>query len=376
MSHRTLPRRALVLLPLAIAAACGPRGAAEAGPGFVVDVVASGLAFPWSLAFLPNGDALITEKAGGLRLLRANGTLEPDAIAGGPGNVYAHDQSGLHEVAVDPRFAENGFVYISFAEGNEAANRIALYRARFDGRALVDGQVIFRATPDKRDMGHPSARILFLADETLLLAVGDGFHFRDQAQNLRSHLGKILRLTRDGAAPPDNPFVGRDDALPEIYSYGHRNSLGLALDPRDGTIWQHENGPRGGDELNQLKPGANYGWPLASHGIDYDGTIITPNLEIDGAENPVAVFSPSIAPSGLALYLGDAFPDWQGDFLIGSLAFTHLRRVRVRDNMAVLEEVLLHDRQARIRDVRVGPDGMIYLLTDSDAGEVLRLRPA
>ncbi|GAM98151.1 PQQ-dependent oxidoreductase of gdhB family [alpha proteobacterium U9-1i] len=378
MTQHLVRRRSLVLFPIAAAAAaCAPREAAQGdGPGFAVDVVAGGLNYPWSLAFLPNGDALITEKMGGIRLLRADGTLAPEPVAGGPQNVFQEGQSGLHEVTVDPQFAENGFVYVSFLEGDTTANRIALYKARFDGSALVDGQVIFRATPDKSDMGHPSARILFLPDETLLLAVGDGYDFKEQAQNLRSHLGKILRLTREGAAAADNPFVGRDDALPEIYSYGHRNTLGLALDARDGAIWQHENGPRGGDELNLLKPGANYGWPLASYGIDYDGTIITPNNQIPDAENAVAIFSPSIAPSGMVLYLGDAFPEWQGDFLIGALTGAHLRRVRVRDNIAVLEEVLLHDRLARIRDVRVGPQGHVYLLTDSDAGEVLRVRPA
>jgi glucose/arabinose dehydrogenase len=378
MTKLTFQRRSLVLLPIAAAAAaCAPRETrTAAGPGYTVDVVAGGMNYPWSLAFLPNGDALITEKMGGLRLLRANGTLESEPIAGGPQNVFQEGQCGLHEVCVDPRFAENGFVYVSFVEGTKEANRVALFKARFDGTALVDGQVIFRATPDKHEAAHPSARILFLPDETLLLAVGDGYFYREKAQDLRAHLGKVLRLTRDGAAAPGNPFEGRQDALPEIYSYGHRNSLGLALDTRDGAIWQHENGPRGGDELNLLKPGANYGWPLASYGVNYDGTIVSTEIEIPNAENPVAVFSPSIGPSGMVLYLGDAFPDWQGDFLIGALAGQHLRRVRIRDNIAVLEEVLLHDRAARIRDVRVGPQGHIYLLTDADAGEVLRLRPA
>jgi len=378
MTKLTFQRRSLVLLPVAAAAAaCAPRETRRPeGPGFAVDVVAGGLNYPWSIAFLPNGDALITEKMGGLRLLRASGTLEAEPVAGGPQNVFQEGQCGLHEVTIDPRFAENGFVYVSFVEGAKEANRVALFKARFDGNAFVDGRVIFRATPDKHEAAHPSARILFLPDETLLFAVGDGYFYKEQAQSLRSHMGKILRLTRDGTAAAGNPFEGRDDALPEIYTYGHRNSLGLALDTRDGAIWQHENGPRGGDELNLLKPGANYGWPLASYGIDYDGTIITRNNEIADAENPIAVFSPSIAPSGMTLYLGDAFPDWQGDFLIGSLAFQHLRRVRVRDNIAVLEEVLLHEREARIRDVRVGPQGHVYLVTDSDVGEVLRLRPA
>jgi glucose/arabinose dehydrogenase len=378
MTKLTFQRRSLVLLPLAAAAAaCAPRETRSAdGPGYAVDVVASGLNYPWSIAFLPSGEALITEKMGGLRLLQADGALVAEPVAGGPQNVFQQGQSGLHDVAIDPRFAENQFVYVSFLEGEESANHVALYKARFVDGALVDGQVIFRATPDKNRMGHPSARILFLPDETLLLAVGDGFFFRDQAQNLRSHLGKVLRLTRDGAAAPGNPFEGREDALPEIYSYGHRNTLGLALDSRDGAIWQHENGPRGGDEVNLLKAGANYGWPLATYGINYDATIISPNNMLPDAESPVVVFSPSLAPSGMVVYTADAFPDWQGDLLIGMLNGAHLRRVRVRDNMAVLEEVLLREREARIRDVRVGPEGHLYLLTDSDVGEVLRLWPA
>ncbi len=340
-----------------------------------MDVVARGILFPWSLVFLPGGDALITQLHGGVRLLRANGRLEPQPLAGGPEGALYDGESGLRDIVLDPRFAENRFVYIAFSEGTIEANHLALYRARFDGRALVEGRVLFRATPNKRGSQHPSGRIVFLPDETLLLAVGDGYDYRDAAQNLGSHLGKVLRLNRDGAAPADNPFVAQTGALPEIFTYGHRNTLGLTIDPRDGTIWQHENGPRGGDEMNILQAGRNYGWPRASYGIDYDGTIITPNEEIEGAENPLVVFSPSIAPSGIALYLGEAFPDWRGDFFVGSLAFRHLRRVRIHDNFAVLEEVLLHDREARVRDVRVGPDGFLYLLTDDEAGEVWRLRP-
>lgn len=375
-----LPRRALLVLPLALAAGCGRRtGGAEApngeAPDFAVDVIAQRIPFPWSLAFLPNGDALITQLHGGVRLLRANGRLEAQPLAGGPEGALYDGESGLRDIVLDPQFAENGLVYIAFSEGNIEANHLALYRARFDGEALVDGRVLFRARPDKRGAAHPSGRIAFLPDGTLLLAVGDGYDYRDQAQNLGSHLGKVLRLTREGAAPADNPLIARAGALPEIFTYGHRNTLGLTVDPRDGTIWQHENGPRGGDELNILRAGRNYGWPLASHGIDYDGTIITPNQEMEGGENPIAIFTPSIAPSGIALYLGDAFPAWRGDFFIGSLAFRHLRRVRIRDNIAVLEEVLLHEREARIRDVRVGPDGFLYLLTDDEAGEVWRLRP-
>ncbi|MGE0594842.1 MAG: PQQ-dependent sugar dehydrogenase [Hyphomonadaceae bacterium] len=366
-----LNRRSIVLSLLA-AGACND-AASPSARELRVDVLARGLNAPWSLAFVSPQDILITEKFAGVRRF-AGGALT--AVPGGPANILAQGDSGLLDVALDPQFATNRFVYLSFTEGDVARNRMAIFRGRYGDGAIEDGQVIFRVGIDKEGDGHSGGRMLFLPDETLLITSGEGRTLPQEAQNLGSHLGKTLRLTRDGAPAPDNPFIGREGALPEIYTYGHRNVLGMVLDPRDNSVWQAEMGPRGGDEINRIVAGGNYGWPIATFGTDYDGRMISPDQEAPGVESPVVVFSPSISPSGLAVYAGDAFPDWQGDFLTGSLSAQHLRRVRIRDSMAVLEEVLLRDRQARIRDVRVGPDGLIYALTDSDDGELLRLQPA
>lgn len=338
------------------------------------EVLASGLRLPWSMAFAPNGDMLIIEKAGGLRLFR-DGVLSPNAISGGPDDVMVSADSGLHDIALDPDFAANGQVYIAYASGDEGANRLAVWRARLEGDRLVDGRVIFRATPDKKGPSHPGGRLLFLPDKTLLLTVGDGYDYRDAAQDLSSHLGKILRLDRDGNPPADNPFVGRDGALPEIWTYGHRNPQGLAIDSETGTVWENEHGPRGGDEINRLTAGANYGWPITTNGIDYDGTLVSERAHAPGVVTPHLVWAPSIAPSGLAVYRGGAFVDWNGNFLLGGLASKSLIRAQIDNGGATIHEAerLLGDLGARIRDVRVGPDGSVYLLTDEAEGRLMRI---
>ncbi len=371
--------RAAIAGALLIAACAGgsTRGTApvpaEAGRIFVVDTVANDLRNPWSLAFLPDGGMIVTEKYGGIRHY-PKGSLEYREVAGVPPSLQKAD-GGLLDIALDPRFSENRLVYLAFVEGDSAANHTALFRARLDGDRLADGRVIFRASPDKVGTGHPGGRIVFLPDETLLLTIGDGYDFRDQAQNLGSPLGKIVRLDREGSPPADNPFVDRTDALPTIFSYGHRNSQGLLLDPRDGTVWEHEHGPKGGDEINRLQSGLNYGWPRTSFGVDYSGELISKEQTAKDIEPPVLVWVPSIAPSGFALYLGDAFPDWKGDFFVGGLAEKSLRRIRVREGEVVLQEVLLRDLEARVRDVRNGPDECLYLVIDDAKGSVLRLRP-
>jgi aldose sugar dehydrogenase len=330
---------------------------------------------PWSLAFLPDGEMLVSEKRAGVRLLpRGGGT--PRALAGGPENILSNGDSGLLDITLAPDFADTGELFISFTEGVLGANQLALYRGRYDGAALVGGEVIWRVPTPKQGSGHSGGRIVFLPDDTLLITSGEGYDYRDRAQDLRSCLGKVLRLDREGRAPADNPFAGRDDAAPEVFSYGHRNPLGLIRDPRNGAIWLHEMGPRGGDEMNLITPGSNYGWPRATWGIDYDGTIISADQQAEGVTDPVVIWNPSISPSGLALYQGDAFPDWSGDFFLGALSARHLRRVRIRDGVPLLQEILLHDRETRIRDVREGPDGFLYLLTDLEDGEVWRLRPS
>jgi aldose sugar dehydrogenase len=278
-------------------------------------------------------------------------------------------------VALDPRFRENGVIYLSFSEGDSAANHTALFRARLDDRRLADGRILFRASPDKVGPGHPGGRIVFLPDETLLLTIGDGFDFRDQAQQLDSDLGKIVRLDREGRPAAGNTLADSAGTRPEIYSYGHRNPQGLLVDPRDGAVWEHEHGPKGGDEINRIRPGLNYGWPLTTFGVDYSGELISTKQRTKGVEGPVTVWVPSIAPSGFALYLGDAFPQWSGDFFVGALAERSLHRLRMRNGEVVLQETLLRELEARIRDVRTGPDGYLYLLTDDANGSVLRLRP-
>ncbi len=354
---------------------------ARAGPivqgGAQLERVTGGLQRPWSLAFLPGGDLLVTEKYRGLRVVR-DGALLPGAIAGGPPDVFAEADSGLLDIALDPGFAENRLLYLSFAEGNETANRTAIWRARYQDGRLQDGRVIFRAKPDKAGPGHPGGRLLFLPDGTLLLTVGDGFDYKAAAQDPGSHLGKVLRLTRDGMAPPDNPFVGREGALPEIWTLGHRNPQGLALDPATGTAWAHEHGPRGGDEINRLRAGANYGWPAVTHGIDYDGTLISDRAFAPGFERAAFFWAPSIAPSGLAVYHGAAFPGWDGKLLVGALAAKSVSRMRFdpKVNFFVEEERMFRAYDKRIRDLRVGPDGFIYVLTDEDSGELLRIVPA
>jgi glucose/arabinose dehydrogenase len=341
---------------------------------FEVEEIGPPLAAPWSLAFLPDGSFLVSEKRGGLRRIEAGGRAGP-AMTGGPPNVFSKEDSGLLDVVLDPDFAANRTIYVAFAEGTEESNRTAIWKARLEGDRLVGGRVIFRVSEAKKAPSHPGGRLLFLPDKTLLLAVGDGYDYRDKAQDPESHLGKILRLTRDGKAPSDNPFVGRSGYAPEIWTMGHRNIQGLTLDPATGTIWSHEHGPRGGDEINALTAGSNYGWPAVSSGIDYDGTIITDRAHAPGMAGPRFVWAPSIAPSGLAVYRGAIHPELDGRLLIGALAARSLVQVRIAAKTGLLAEEgrWLRGLKARIRDVRVGPDGRVYLLTDDDRGRLLRL---
>jgi len=340
--------------------------------GLTVETVATGLNVPWSGVVLPDERLLISEKRGSICLIEPGQQPRP---VGTPANILHNGDSGLLGLALDPDFETNGALYAAFTEGDMNANRMAIYRARWTGDALVEDEVIYRVPSDKQGSGHSGGRIAFLDDGTFLVTTGEGYDYRDEAQNLSSCLGKVLRLDRNGAAPADNPFVGRDGAAAEVYTLGHRNPLGIVRDPREGAIWLHEMGPRGGDELNRLSPGANFGWPRTTWGTDYDGTIISPLQQDTGVTDPVVIWNPSISPSGLALYLGDAFPEWRGDFFVGALSGQHLRRVRLRDGVAVLQEILLHDRERRIREVIAAPDGSLYVMTDDEDGEIWRLRP-
>ncbi len=340
---------------------------------FTITEVARGLRNPWSLAFLPNGDMLISERAGRLRIVRG-GQLDPAPIAGVP-KVKAGGQGGLLDVIVDPDFAENQRIYLSYSGGTGSGAGTEVVRARLDDGTLSDAQLLFTAEPKTRGGRHFGSRLVIDRDGYLYISLGDRGDHMDEAQNPKNHLGSIIRLNRDGSVPDDNPFTGSGDAKPEIWSYGHRNVQGMAIHPSSGAIWAHEHGPRGGDEVNIIRRGANYGWPAITYGIDYSGAIISDKTEAPGMEQPVVYWVPSIAPSGMAFYDGDRFPEWRGDLFVGALRGQHLRRLEMDGENVVDQELLLADLGERIRDVRSGPDGFLYVLTDSPRGRLLRLEP-
>lgn len=340
------------------------------------ETIAQGLNTPWDIAWLPNGDVLITERDGHLRLMR-NGQLLENPVSGVP-PVFTNSQAGLFEIAPHPRFAENSWVYLTYADGTKKRNTLKLARARYvpteTGARLEDLLVLFEAKAYRNSAAHYGARFVFLADETLLLTSGEGYAYRHEAQKLNSHFGKILRLTDAGEPAPDNPFIGVSGALPEIWSYGHRNHQGIAL-ASDGTVYSNEHGARGGDEINIIEPGANYGWPLVTWGVDYSGAQISPYTETANTVQPLLYWTPSIAPSSLMYYEGDAFPEWRGLLFSSALATREIRVVDPKEPGAK-QFSLLADLDVRIRDVSVGPDGFIYALTEGEGGgEILRLTP-
>ncbi len=361
------------------------------GERFKVVTVAEGLKNPWSMAWLPNGDMLVTERGGALRIVRG-GKLLPDPVPDVPA-VRALGQGGLQEVAVHPKFAQNHFIYLSYAKprnGNKEGTT-ALLRAKFENDRLVDAKEIFEAKAWNERPGHFGARIAFDRDGFLFMSVGDrmaglggptGFDATNHpAQSLMSHQGKILRLRDDGTVPADNPFVGRSDALPEIWSWGHRNPQGLAVHPDTNQLWATEHGPQGGDELNLIKKGANYGWPIIGYGANYaTGTEIHQSRTREGMEQPKAFWVPSIGISGLLFYTGDKFPNWKGNAFIGGMSgqWRQLVRVSLSGETVANREPLLFG-QYRIRDLRQGPDGFIYLATDSQTTgqmtSIVRLEP-
>jgi glucose/arabinose dehydrogenase len=349
-------------------------GSAASARDYQIETVTDGLSWPWSLSFLPDGRLLVTERGGRLRIIE-DGRLLDEAVEGLP-DVYARSQGGLFEALPHPDFASNGLIYLSYAQGTPEANTTRVARARLDGRTLFDLEVLFTAEPRKNTPVHYGGRMAWLPDRTLVIGLGDGFDFREAAQRRDNHLGSLVRIRDDGSVPDDNPFVGDDDALPEIWSYGHRNVQGLAWDAERAVLWQHEHGPRGGDEINRIEPGGNYGWPIATRGIDYSGAMISPYTERPGMIDPLLVWTPSIAPAGLAVYRGDAFVDWNGDLLLSALAARHLRRIELDGARVVEQHLLLDELGERLRDVRVGPDGLVYVLTDAADGRLLRLSPA
>ena len=348
----------------------------EDGPVRVV-TVATGLEHPWSLAFLPDGRMLATERPGRLRIIGVDGKLS--APVEGVPQVYETGQGGLLDVALDPRFSENRLVYFSYseAEGDVAGTAVArgeLAEGSGGSAELENVQVIFRQQPKVSGPNHWGSRLVFAPDGTLFVTLGERFQ-RDRAQNPNEHLGKLVRINPDGSVPEDNPFVGRDDALPEIYSLGHRNIQGAALHPQTHRLWTVEHGARGGDEINIPEPGKNYGWPIITFGRDYSGLKIGEGTSKPGLELPIYYWDPSIAPSGMIFYTGDRFPAWKGDLFVGALAAKLLARLELDGTRVVHEERLMKDLDERIRDVRQGLDGLIYLLTDASEGRVLRVEP-
>jgi glucose/arabinose dehydrogenase len=366
------PKFLAAFIALALAALTSAHAA-----GYRVETVASGLDHPWSLAFLPDGRMLVTERPGRLRVIEpgpgGRPQLRAEPVAGVPA-VLARGQAGLFDVVPEPSFATTGGLLLSFAHGTPQANHLRVVRARFDGRQLLAVQPVFTSQPAKRDTQHFGGRMAWLPDGTVLIGMGDGNLDRTDAQRLHTHLGKVLRIHPDGRVPADNPFVGRTDARPEIYSIGHRNPQGLAV--VNGVPHAHEHGARGGDELNRLQAGLNYGWPVTTGGIDYTYARITPYRSLPGIESPLLEWTPSIAPAGLAWYDAALFPAWRGSLFVAALKERSVRRVPMAGGQPGAQDVLFTELGERIRDVRVGPEGALYLLTDSPNGRVLRVVPA
>ena len=360
-----------------IAKAADPVYPSSAG-NLLVQTVASGLVAPWALAFLPDGRMLVTERPGRMRIAARNGQLSP-ALANVP-KVFAVGQGGLLDVILDRDFAQNRTIYFSYAEPFSGGGRTALARARLEDSEmprLTDLKVVYRQHGPPSQGNHFGSRIVQAIDGTLFVTNGEHFTDRDMAQTFDNDLGKIVRITPDGTAPSDNPFVNKPGARPEIWSYGHRNPQGLAINPADGKLWEQEHGARCGDEINIIEKGHNYGWPRVSYGVNYDGTPVgTGKAKMEGVDDPRWHWTPSIAPSGMAFYTGDLFPAWKGSLFNGALKSQLLSRLELKGDTVVREERLLQGLHERIRDVRQGPDGALYLLTDSTSGRILRVAPA
>jgi glucose/arabinose dehydrogenase len=339
-----------------------------------VDTVASGLDHPWSLQFLPDGNMLVTERPGRMRIVSRDGKL--GAPLGGVPKPYVGGQAGLLDVALDREFSRNHTIYFCYtADRSGNANVARALLVANETPHLDDEKTIFHQVGPGGANNH-GCRIAQAPDGKLFVTLGDHFGPRDAAQDLSTDNGKIVRIGPDGSIPQDNPFVGRASVRSEIWSYGHRNPQGLTFHPTTGALWEQEHGPRGGDEVNIIKKGANYGWPVIGYGIDYNGAKIHDATSKTGMEQPLKYWVPSIAPSGMAFYQGDLFPAWRGHLFVGALAGEMLVRLTIDGENVLGEERLLHSLRERIRDVRTGPDGALYLLTDNSAGRILRVTPA
>ena len=353
--------------------------------GVQISTVMTGLDHPWGMAWLPDGAMLITERSG--QLWHVTEGNAPIAITGLP-DLLVRGQGGLLDIAIHPQFEQNAWIYLSYSSGTKQANHTRVVRAKLREQQLQEAEVVFQVSQLKSGTQHFGSRLTWLPDQTLLISIGDGGNppvsldgevIRLQAQNLDSHLGKVIRIKDDGSIPSDNPFVTApfEDAVaadPLVWSYGHRNIQGLAYDPITNQVWASEHGARGGDEINRVEPGQNYGWPLVTHSREYSGGEISPHQSLPGMVDPLVIWTPSIAPSGLMVYRGDRFPQWQGNVLAGGLVSREIQRFEVDDTGAIVGQHFIPIGQ-RVREIKQGPDGLIYLLTDEDNGQLLRLEP-
>lgn len=340
---------------------------------YEIETIAQGLNFPWSLAFLPNGDLLVTERTGQIRVVSQGKLSKP--LSGLPKNVYAKGQGGMLDVVLHPNYATNGWLYLSYSVGSDEQNALQVMRAKLSHNQLNQQQVLFTVSPFKDTPVHFAGRMAFLPDNTLLVTSGDGFDYREDAQRLNNQLGKVLRMNDDGSIPSNNPFLSEDSTLLSnyVFTYGHRNAQGILFDSKRGVVFSNEHGPDGGDELNVIQAGVNYGWPVITYGRDYIGGRISPFVEYPNMQQPIVNWTPSIAPSGMAVHEGEMFKALNGDLLVSVLKFKEVRWLKMQGMKVVAQKSLFKELGQRIRDVRVHADGSIYLLTDSEQGQILRV---
>jgi glucose/arabinose dehydrogenase len=356
------------LLTLAIST-----GSLSAQASYSLETVAENLNFPWSIAFTPEGDYLVAMRSGVVRRISAGGEVSP-ALEGLPAS-YVLSQGGYFDITLDPGFTDNQRIYLSFAYGTPELNGTRIVTGRLNGNRVENVTPIFTVSPLKDTAVHYGGKMLFLSDGTLVMTTGDGFEYREAAQDTFNLMGKIIRINSDGSIPADNPYASNGLGNAAVWSYGHRNPQGLVLDKMSGHLYSHEHGAKGGDELNLIKPDTNYGWPAVTKGVNYSGAYVSPLRSAPGIEEPLTYWDPSIGASGLAIYDGDAFPNWRGKLFIGALVDEEVRMLTLSDGRVVDEQAMFSEIGARIRDVRTGPDGMLYLLTDSEQGKVIRVVP-
>lgn len=361
----------LVCILLSLSAQAQKKPKSSQPSPYRIDTVVRDVTIPYGMAFLPDGRMLVTDRGEGRIYLVDKGRKQ--TLTNVP-KVHGRDQAGMMDIVLHPDYASNGWIYYSYSAVRDKENGTIVERAKLKGTELAERQVLFTTYPFYTNGAHYGCR-LALKDGYLFLTIGERYSLRDSAQLLGNHLGKVIRIHDDGRVPADNPFVGKAGARPEVWSYGHRNPQGVAFHPFTGELWEGEHGPKGGDELNLVRPGLNYGWPVITYGVEYSGATIGDGITAKaGMEQPVHYYKPSIGPSGLMFYTGDVFPEWKGSVFQGALALTHLNRLEIKDGKVVKEERLFADKQWRVRSLIQGPDGFIYM--GVDGGMVLRIRPA